>query len=389
MATVWEQIQEKRKSVEALKEMYRTTYAKAMADGELSDQEKAQLATIDAGVNKAQGIVKGLEDEFEANKKKWDGRAKDKTALQRQEEELLDWGEPKYDSIKVISSAMNQEAVAMAWLNAIDKLDRAMAVTKPLYDEYKKQLPFREKYNENHGKIEESRKTHGKSNFSKKESLANSLTAVDNSLKAAEDSAEDRKFDDACRHLGSAKATADDIGNEIKELRTKHDECVSKFADIKAQVAIYGASKYKTVQAMNEKFAANEGVVANFMEQYDYDRALTEIEHSMKTAVAQMKAEHERLEQEETDWKETDPALQEAKKKAEEVKEFSGEDVDTKASEASGKAAEEDFKAATEQAKQGVQDAEAAHQEMQQKKAARSSEMDDLQKKIDDLLAAI
>jgi hypothetical protein len=395
MATVWEQIQEKRSAVEELQSIYQTKKAEFEADGIVDDDEKAKLARISGGLSTAQAKVKALEDEFKANKAKWEGRAADLKTFQAQINELFDWGDPQADEVAKLDGEIGATSRAMAWLDAIKKLDNAQVYIKPPYDEYQKQLPFRDKYIENHEKVALSAATHAKSDFARKDSIAKSLTAFDTEMKSAEDAAGDRRFDDACRFLDSAKSTSDDVGKEITELRLKSDEIRAKVALQNGEAALYATSKYKTVQELNEKMALVTKSIGELMTAFEFDKVLSSLAINEKN-LAQMKAEHEAKEKEEAEWKKQQPKIDEAKKKAEEVKEFSGKDaapdVGAKVDAAGQKATDEQFKDAAKTAEEAKAEADEAHAKMleqKKKKEEAAQKLSDIDKRLEALLQSL
>ncbi len=388
MATVWEQIQEKRTKVEEFQGTFQTARTKFAADGEIDADEQAKLDKITSSLNAAKAKVKELESEFKANKAKWEGRDGDYQNLKKQYDELDDWEDPICPNLKKTLNEAGKNSRAMAWLDAIAELDKGIALVKAPYQEYQKQKPFEEQYNERHDKIRERGDDKTRHRFAKKEDIAQSLSTFETLMTSAASAAENRKYDDGCRFLDNAESTVGDVETEIKDLTEKHDQVSKELASVQGDAALYAASKYKTVQALNQKMAEFESRIAGHVAAYEYDFALSVLEIT-RNALNEMKAEQEKQEKQEGDWDKKQTDVQAAQEKAEEVKEYSGVDVGKTVEEAGKAASEQNYEEATEQAEQGAAEAEAAHQEMQKKKAERSSKLDDIQKQVADMLAEL
>jgi len=145
-----------------------------MEDGKISPNEQSMLNKIEAGLKAAKDKVHALEEEFKANKKKWESRDGDWQNFKKQYDELVEWGDPNVPVLKGSLNDTTAKAHALAWLDAISGLDRAMVVIKAPYAEYTKQKPFEKKYNASQAEIADAGSDKKKHMFAAEANVAKS-----------------------------------------------------------------------------------------------------------------------------------------------------------------------------------------------------------------------
>jgi hypothetical protein len=295
--TVWEQIQAKSTKAKSLEALYDKTKKDFESDGVITNTEREGLEKIDKGIKMAKAKVKELEAEFLENKKKWEGRAKDLSKVKKQYDDLSDWnGEAAVlEDIDGFIIDAGDNAKAMAWLDAIEQLDYAIAYTEAPYKEYTKQLPFRDDYNRDYPKLRDRSEKLYEHEFYELESITHSLERYQHQRESAEGAAGEFRYDDACRYLNDAKETLDDIDKDIADLTAKEEKCTAEMNSLLADASIYAKSEFDSVQEMNEAFEGARNGLQEMLDDWKFDEALADFKVARKM-IAVMKAKHEREE---------------------------------------------------------------------------------------------
>ncbi|MGB5560210.1 MAG: hypothetical protein WBN04_19625 [Paracoccaceae bacterium] len=115
------------------------------ADG-IDANEQRQLDQIGGKITQLKTIVAKLRKEIEDNKRIWEGRARDHTALKSQLDDLIDWGHAQAGALKAEVTKIADAVADQSWADATAKLDQAQASMAPVYALYLTQVAAKTAY---------------------------------------------------------------------------------------------------------------------------------------------------------------------------------------------------------------------------------------------------
>ncbi len=375
MASLWDQIQEKKKKVDEMEQKRVKMRADFMADdGEIDEEEEMQLAQIRGGISVAKRKVEELIAEFEKNKKMWQSHAGELAEIKKQIKDLAEWEDPVCSQIDSVMKEVDSCESAQNYKDATAQLKAAMTSIKGPYAEYKRQKPERDLFEKERPDFE-ARLSKLKTTKYQTPSFDSAIAGLDTGFPDVCSKADGRDFIAARQGLATLMGSVEEEEEEALQLEQKEKEAQELLKTVKDKLASTGEAAYKSVEDAAKSVADGVSDAEAKCGTFDFDNAIEKIKKVGSDVDAYVKRVAE-LAAEKAEWDGVQPTYDTVKKQIKELQDWGEKAVDSVrkvADDAQTKSNEESWKDASTMVGTGLSEIGPMVENMTKQKAAQAT----------------